>query len=372
MAREFPAKSDAEEEIVSICMNEFGGLGNFHIHGDRAYTAKDRYYKGTGKSVEELQRATLQEKQNLTWILHKGRAFEPDCIEERVRRLIEDSIRFGVTKLYTTVDVTYNTKLKSLEIVEKLKKEYKDRIEIKIGAYNPSGFKVRNLRDERSSAEERFELFEEAAKRADFLVALAEKDDKRGHIGRHQHNVYIASLSYKLGKPAQYHVGQANSPNDKSVQEWLEDLAFVQDEVYKEAPDKFPKQIAVHAISPSCLSPEEFEKLAEEMVERNVGLIVCPRAALSMLQHHNEKSYTHNSIAKALHFAVKGIHIQLGIDNLNDIYVTNSSADPYDELEYFSNSLRIYPKRILAKILAGERLDPFDISTIQDIIKEYV
>ncbi len=369
MMRSFQPKSDFEREVIGYCEREFGGLKNFHIHGDRAYTRRNEYYGETGKSVEELERATLPEKQNLTWILHRGKAFSSECIEERLRRLIEESIMFGVTELHTTADVTYNTGLKSLEVAEKLQKEYKDKIKIKIGAYNPSGFKIRGLRERDGGlSDRRFELFEEAAKRADFLVALAEKDDKPGHIGRHQHTLYIAGLSYRLQKPAQYHIGQANSPNDRSVENWLNDLRFIQEEVFTEAPEKFPDQIAVHAISPSCKNEEEFNKIADEMAERNISLIVCPRAALSMLQRYHEKAYIHNSIAKAWDFATRGMRVMLGVDNLDDIFVPASSADVYEELEYLANSLRFYHPRILAKVLAGERLDTFDISTIKDTL----
>ena len=56
----------------------------------------------------------------------------------------------------------------------------------------------------------------------------------------------------------------------------------------------------------------------------------------------------------------------MGVDNLDDIYVPASSADVYDEAEDLANSLRFYKPRILAKVLCGEELDPFDRDAIRD------
>ncbi|MEE9215437.1 MAG: hypothetical protein V3U54_11805 [Thermodesulfobacteriota bacterium] len=351
-------KSEFEREVRKHC-EEFGGIGNFHIHGDRAYTRRDDYYKHIGKSISELDRLTLPEKQRLTWALHKGPAFEAECIEERMTRLIEDSLKFGVGKLHTTVDVTHNTKFKSLEIAEKLKEKYKDRIDIKIGAYNPSGFKRKDL------APERFELFEEAARRADFIVALGEKDRAKNHIGERQHNVYTLNLAYKLGKPVHYHVGQENRPTDKGVETLLEDIALVQDIQLMVSPEEFPQIHMVHAISPSCKPRQEFEKIADNMQKRRVGLLCCPRAAISMLQDENYVTPIHNSIAKVWDFAIRGIPSSLGVDNLDDIYVPATSPDVYDDAEDLANYLRFYNPRILAKVLCGAGLDDFDKGTIK-------
>lgn len=358
MDRIFPAKGDFEKKVLKHC-NSFGkGLKNFHIHGDRAYTREDRFYSNIGKSINELDELSLSEKQKLTWALHDGPAFYPECIRERGERLLNESIKFGIDEIWTTVDVTYNTKLKSLEIWEKLKKDFEDKIKVKLWAYNPSGFKPRSLDDER------YALFEEAALRCDGIVALAEKDRKIGHIGESQHNLYIANLSHKLKKPAQYHVGQANSPNDNTVERLLEDIEYLQDYFLRESPDRFPKQFMVHAISPTCKSDSEFENIKRRMIQRNFSLITCPRAAISMLQNREEKAPIHNSIARAWDFASDGIDLFLGIDNLFDIFIPATSADIYEESEYLANSLRNYKDRLIAKVLCGEKLDSFDKGTL--------
>jgi cytosine/creatinine deaminase len=352
--------SDFEESVRNFC-SEFGGnITNAHTHGDRAYTWRDDYYAHTGKSLSELPLLSLREKQKLTWALHGGPAFERECIEERMTCLIEESVRFGVRRLYTTVDVTYNTRLKSLEVAESLKEKYKDKLELKIGAYNPSGF--------RDSQKERFEIFEEACKRADFIVGLAEKDRAEGHIGEHQHNWYLLRLAHEYGKPLQFHVGQENRATDVTLEILLGDIEKFQDYHHRISPDDFPRIDAVHAISLSCRSEEDFDRTVEKMKQRNVGLICCPRAAISMLQDRSMTPPTHNSIARVWDMASKGIRIGVGVDNVNDIFVPASSANLYEEAEYLANSLRIYLPRMIAKILCREEFDDFDIGTIKTSI----
>ncbi|MBU2503629.1 MAG: hypothetical protein KJ879_01060 [Nanoarchaeota archaeon] len=351
-------KSEFEREVRQYA-DEFGGIVNVHVHGDRAYTRRDEFYSATGKSISQFGGLTLPEKQRLTWILHKSRAFEEESLMERMGRLLEESIFFGVRELSTTVDVTYNTRLKSLEVAERLKGTYADRIKVGIGAYNPSGFRKGD------GHKERFELFEEAAKRADFLVGLAEKDRSEDHIGEAQHNWYILNLAYELGKPVQFHVGQENRPTDKTLELLLTNLEQFQDLHLRVSPEDFPQVDAVHAISSSCLSSDDFDVVARKMEERRVGLISCPRAAISMLQDSSIVVPTHNSIANIWRLAINGVRIKgLGTDNIDDIYIPASSADVYDEAEDVANSLRFYNPRIIAKILCGVPLDPFDIAGI--------
>jgi cytosine/adenosine deaminase-related metal-dependent hydrolase len=357
----YQPKSDFETEVRDFCNREFGGrIVNFHTHGDRAYTRRDSYYAHIGKSVSELSTATLPEKQKLTWALHNGPAFDPSCIEERMERLVKESLFFGVKELWTTVDITYNSKFKSLEVAEKLKKRYRGKLDIKIGAYNPSGFQ------KGEEQKGRFELFEEAVMRADFIVGLAEKDRSSDHIGESQHNWYMLRLSYEHSKPVHFHVGQENRPTDNTLELLLHDLSLFQDNYLRVSPENFPEVVAIHAISSSCKSQRVFNQTAKKMVERRVGLICCPRAAVSMLQDYSVVAPTHNSIAKVWDFAVRGVRIRgLGVDNLDDIFVPASSADIYDDSEYLANCLRLYRSRIIAKVLCGQELDPFDIGTIR-------
>ncbi len=355
--REAEPKTEFEEKVRGYAL-KFGGFFNAHCHGDRAFTREDRFYEHVDLSVEDIERLSLRGKQNLVWVVHTGSAFDKECIEERFRRLMEDSLRYGVSKLSTTVDVTYNTKLKSLEIAEKLKKEYTGRLELRIGAYNVAGFK--------DSSPERFEIFEEAARRADFLVALAEKDRKPEHIGEHQHNVYILNLGLELGKPVHFHVGQANTILDRTADLLFEDVGWVYDVQHRL--QNYPKNMMVHDISSACYSEKDFKAHCEDVLKYNFGLICCPSAALSMRQDRTQDSPLHNSIARVWDMATKGVPIFLGTDNVNDMFVPSSTPDLFDEIFLLAPALRFNNPRILAKVACGEELDDFDKERIENVL----
>ena len=348
------------ERIRKISVENFGGLFNAHIHGDRVYTREDKYYEHKELSISDFEKFGLKEKQNLTWVLHSGPAFEPECIEKRMRRLIEESIACGVKRIDTTVDITYNTEFKSLEVAEKLKKEYKEngKMDLRIGAYNPSGFK--------DSEPQRFEIFEEGVRRADFIVALPEKDEKPGHIGAHSHNFYMLNLAYKYKKPIHFHVGQANLPHDRSVEILLEDIYWKLDVDFRT--DDFPEIDFVHFISPFCKPDEELDEIIDKLKKYNIGVICCPRAGISMRQDRRFNAPIHNSLANICYLAWKGegkIRLKLGVDNLYDVFVPASDADIATEAAEAANILRFYDERIWAKIASGEPLDDFDRGKIE-------
>jgi cytosine/creatinine deaminase len=347
-------KSDWEEETRKFA-NSFGGFFNAHAHADRGFTRKDEYYEHIGKSVSELERLPLKAKQSLVWALHQSPAFDPENIEKRLRRVLDTSIKFGVKRLDSCIDVTYNVKLNAWEVAEKLKKEYAKKIDFRIGAYNVAGFK--------DSHPERFELFEEAAKRADFIVALAEKDEKPGHIGERQHNFYMLNLGLKLEKPVHFHVDQGNSSEENLTENLLEDMKCVYDLEHRLK--KYPKTKAVHVISPSCYEENRFQKLCEGLQRYEVGVIVCPSAGISMKLNRKQKVPNHNSLARMWDFALREIPVFLGTDNINDVFVPSSTPDLFDEIKEISGHLRFYSPRILAKIASGLSLDDFDRSTIR-------
>jgi cytosine/adenosine deaminase-related metal-dependent hydrolase len=347
-------KTGYEEEVRRHAQG-FGGFFNAHAHGDRAFTYEDVYYTHIATSVSDIERLSLPEKQALVWALHTGSAFQSECLEQRMEGLLRDSIRFGVTRLDTAIDVTYNTQLKSLEVAERLKQRFSGEIDLRLGAYNVAGF--------RDSKPERFELFEEAAKRTDFLVALAEKDGKDGHIGEEQHNHYMLNLGLRFGIPVQFHVGQANHPKDRGAELLFQNMHEVYDKTHRLG--EYPRNWLVHDISAACYNTDDFERHCEEIKRFNLGVICCPTAAISMKQDRNTQAPIHNSIARIWDYALRKIPVLLGTDNINDVFVPSSTPDLYDEALVLSHAGRFYNPRILAKIASGTELDDFDRGKIE-------
>ena len=347
------------EQKIRENVKSFGGFFNSHAHIDRAFTYEDQYYSHRDISLGYIEGCSLQEKQRLAWTLHVGSAFNSDCLEERMNRVLESSISYGVTRLDSCIDVTYNTKLAGIEIAEKLKNKFSGKIDFRIGSYNVSGFKDSNP--------ERYELFNEACKRADFIVALAEKDRKGGHIGERQHNIYMLRLGIELNKPVHFHVGQANNPLDRGDELLFQCMDFVYNGFYRLK--EFPKNPLVHNISASCLNEEEFSKHCDNLIKYNAGVICCPTAAVSMRQDRTYNTPIHNSIGRVWDFALKKIPVYIGTDNINDVFVPSSSPDMYHEIVQLSHALRFYNPWILSKIGCAKDLDDFDRGKIEKALK---
>jgi len=338
------------EDHIKENSKGFGGFFNAHAHIDRAFTYEDKFYSHRDITLGYIEGCSLQEKQRLVWTLHVGSAFTPESIEARIRKVLNDSIKYGVSRIDSCIDVTYNTKLVGWEIARKLKKEYEGKIDFRIGVYNVAGFK--------KTEPERFKLFEEAAKTADFIVALAEKDRKAGHIGEREHNIYMLNLGIALNKPVHFHVGQSNSPEEKGDRLLFSCMDVVYRGIHRL--DKFPRNIIVHDISITCCSEEEFNEHCEKLIEYNVGVICCPSAAISMRQNRKIIAPVHNSLARVWDLCLKGIPVYLGTDNINDVFVPSATPDLMDEVFVISNSLRFYNPWILSKLACGKELDDFD------------
>ena len=356
---EIRSKTAYEKEIRNYSSN-FGGFFNAHAHGDRAFTRRDDFYVHVGLSKDEIEKLSLQEKQGLVWALHTGRAFKKESLLERMSHLLEDSIKYGTRRIDSCIDVTYNTGLKSFEIAKTLKKKYKDKIDFRLGAYNVSGFK--------DSAPERFEIFEQAGKEADFIVALAEKDRGKEHIGEKQHNFYMLNLGLEFGVPVHFHVGQKNTPCDRGAEVLFECMDWVYNTQHRLDQKSFPKNMLVHDISASCYSEKDFEEHCNQLLKYNLGIICCPTAGISMRQESKSQSRIHTSLARVWDFALRKIPVFFGTDNINDVFVPSSTPDMYDEIFTLSNSLRGYNEMVLSKIACGKELDDFDRGKIEKII----
>jgi len=349
-------KTDFETEIRSF-VREFGGFFNAHAHIDRAFTFDDKYLGHIGKTVSDLSGLTLAEKQDLVGAIHEGKAYEKEDLEERMKKVLDESIGYGVSKLHSCIDTTGSDKIKltALEIALKLKKEYKDKIDFKIGAYNVFGFK----KDE----PERWNFFVEAAKKSDFLVGLQERDEREGHIGEEQHVKRILELAYQLKKPAHFHVDQANIPDERRTEILLGGMHNLFDVYYETC--NYPEVWAVHVISPSCYPEDRFLRLCDNLVKYNIGVICCPSAGISMKPMKEKEARIHNAISRIWTMIFRGVNVYLGSDNINDVFVPSSSPDMFDEVLRLADILRFYDTRILAKLAAGKKMNNFDKATIK-------
>lgn len=333
-----------------------GGLFNAHLHMDRSGTLEETQAVLDGTGDEGMSHLSLQRKHGLIPLIHASEAYEPENLGRRVGHFLDLMEQVGTTRADTVVDVTDDrVGLSALQKFLDLKHQRRDRFDLRVGAYTPMGFK--------DSEPRRWELLAEGARLADFIGALPERDDQTrypDHIGFDESCRRILRLSHELGKPVHIHVDQMNDP----AEDCTETMIRLVDELGLTYLAPEPLIWLVHVISPSTYDEDRFNRLPEALAVRNIGVICCPSAALSMRQLRPLKTPTSNSIARVLELLAAGVQVRIGSDNLCDVTSPAGTIDLVDELFVLSNAVRFYDIGILSKLGAGEPLDAADRAKI--------
>lgn len=345
------------EKVVRLRVAQYGGLENWHTHLDRARTMEADYWEHVGINPWEGSAYPLRVKQSLTGDLHRGTAYTKSALDSRMRHILDAMVELATGKVFTCIDTTGSddVKLSALEVALELKECYKDRLNLFVGAYNVFGFK-----DDEPS---RWQTFEDAGKRADFLVGLPEREGEPGelghdgHIGYDEHIKRILMLSQKFGRPAHIHLDQRNSPYEKGTETFIEAVRWL-GESNKTRGE--PIYWTIHSISPAAYDEERFKRVVEGLHKYNIGVIVCPYAAVSMRQLRSETTPTHNSVARILEMLDAGVPVRLGSDNIEDIFVPSGTPDMYEEVNAMSNMTRFYNPDVWAKVATGTELTQVD------------
>lgn len=349
-----------QEFLKKVSM--LGGFFNAHGHFDRAHTLQPEFLAHKETTPLRMSNASLRTKQDAVGDLHKGIAYEARHMRKRLIYTIERQIALGVSRADTNIDATPDLPdggLMAIKIALDLKKKYASRgFDLRIAPTPIFGFKP-----DSTHQRTRWEVFEEAAEMCDYLSLLPEKDDPEeadGRIGFKRHIRRGIELGWKLGKEVQLHLDQTDLPNERGTERLLEIL----DGLDQPSLGGKPAVWVVHMISPSGYSEDRFRRLVDELDRLNVGVIVCPTAALSMRQIRSVEAYKHNSIARIAELAKRGIPIRLGTDNIEDMFVPQGNGDMLTECIVGGVALRMNASGIWAKLAAGVPLDNVDISEI--------
>ncbi|MCR4277737.1 MAG: hypothetical protein NUV80_00065 [Candidatus Berkelbacteria bacterium] len=322
-----------------------------HVHLDRALTYADDFFQHEG-GLTAFSDAPLPRKQTATGVLHRGTAYTKESLEQRMRTVIEAKIKAGEIGMNAITDCSVDIGSRAFDVALKLRAEYvKKGYELKVGAYPIFGFK--------DWGSDRYELLEELASRAQFLVGLPERDDRPGHpVGFNGHLRLLIDLALRNNIPLQVHVDQTNTPNEGGTERLVEAVRWN----ITAAGIKNPPPIwAVHMISPSCDSEDRFKRLVDGLIENNIGVIVCPHAALSNRQMRNHVGPIHNSLARVRELLVAGVPVRIGTDNLSDLFMPGpESVLLQREYDVLPSILRFYNKSVLDKIFTAERLNETD------------
>lgn len=326
-------------------VDRLGGYYNAHVHLDRANTLEDGYVDHGRLRVLENSHISLQQKHKLIATVHEGRAYDTSDLDRRVTETLETMIAAGTRRVDSMVDVTPDrVGTSALEQLGDIARQQADRIDLRLAAYTPFGF--------RDDMPRQWEIFEEGVAKADFIGSLPEADDTDdypGHIGFDEHCYRMLDLARRSGKMLHVHTDQLNIPQENGT----ERLIAAARRSGNLEPGGEPKIWAVHAISPSTYDDARWQRYVEGLLETNIGIICCPSAALGMRQMRRVATPTYNSIVRVLELVSAGVPVRLGSDNIADMCSPSTTADLTDEVFVLSAAIRYYKVEILAKLAAG-------------------
>lgn len=332
-----------------------------HVHLDRAWTAEDKYWEHARISIREVRGWSLALKQRAVGKLHLGLAYAHDELYERMKAILEAKIVAGENEVWACIDTSPDIKLVAFDCALKLRDEFAGQLDLKVGGYPIFGFKT--------FGSDRHELIKEAAKRAQFLVGLPERDCAPEHtVGFDGHLQLLFEIAHENHLPVHIHVDQANDPRESGTEMLIEAVRWLGSPQVEGA--NGPTVWAVHVISPSAYDEERFNRLVDNLVKYNIGVIVCPHAALSMRQLRPIVARTHNSIARVRELLAAEVPVRFGTDNIGDIFVDFKRPDLARELELIGSAIRFYDEVIWGKIARGEPLDDVDLHTLQRSLEE--
>jgi cytosine/adenosine deaminase-related metal-dependent hydrolase len=285
-----------------------GGISNHHAHFDKAYLVT--------KENLRLSQVDMQKKWELYRYLKENYTF--DDLVERISRGVESMLRQGVIYCRTMVDADSTVGLLPMRAAIEVKRRYSDRIQFEVGVQPLQG-----VLDKAS-----FEQYAEACKMADYCGGLPSRDRPQPE----KHLDVILDLAKRLGKPIDVHVDQENNPLEnetellaqKTIEHGMQGRVF-----------------GVHAISLSAKEEREQDRIIDKILEADIGIIICPSAALSMKQLPMSAPL-HNSIAPYPKLRQAGVRCYLGVDNVHDLFMPMVDGDIWTECRMLMETCRYY------------------------------
>ncbi len=344
-------------------VQKLGGWFNAHAHLDRAFVMEPRYVEHADMDPWEIATYPLEVKQHTTGTLHEGIAYTENSLIQRMTRALEESIKNGTRRIDSFIDVTADcVGIRALKVALELKERFKKKITLRVGAYPIFGFK--------DSEPERWEIFKEGAKIADFIGTLPERDMRRGHIGFKEHFRRVLLLANKMDyKEVHFQVDQTNDPSERGTETLIEAVRWLRPDSSGHREKREPTVWAVHALSIASYEEEDFRRIVEGLKETNIGIIVCPSATLSNKQNRAIKVPMHNSITRVLELLLENIPVRVGTDNIEDFFLPTGSTDLYSEVRDAANALRFYNFTTWAKIATGTPINEVDRLKIRNALK---
>lgn len=292
-----------------------GGIANHHAHFDKAFLVNMENLR--------LSQVDMQKKWDIYRYLKEGYTY--DDLIERISRGLEIMIKQGVTYCRTMVDADSTVGLLPVRAAMEVKRRYADQIHFDVGVQALQG-----VLDPAS-----YEQFAEACHMADYCGALPSRDRPKpeAHLDK------VLDLAKRLGKPVDVHIDQENNPLEnetellamKTIEHGMQGRVF-----------------GVHAISLGAKEEREQDRIIAKVAEADMGIIICPSAALSMKQLPMNAPL-HNSIAPFPKLRDAGVRCYLGVDNIHDLFMPMSDGDIWTECRIMMEACRFYDIHAVAE-----------------------
>ena len=254
--------------------------------------------------------------------------------EDIKKRMLESStylVRQGCTKMRTFIDVDSYVDFKGLDCALEVKEYWKGfNVDLQIGTQLLEGLET----------EKSIELFNIASEKVDFIGCLPSRDKNP-----EKHLDIVFKKAQELNKDVEAHLDQCNLPTEYETEMFCE---YVNKYNYN------GKARAIHCISLSCHNETYQKKICKKLKDLDVGVVICPSAAISMTQHNEITSHIHNSIAPVKLMSDYGVNIGLGIDNIEDIFMPFCDGDFEFELRLLAEACRIYEPAKLRAIASND------------------
>jgi len=285
-----------------------GGLACYHAHFDKSYLISMENLK--------LSQVDMQKKWDIYAYLKENYTHE-DLIE-RMSRAVNIMIQQGVTHCRTFIDADNIVKLLPIKAALEVKARYKEQIYLEIAVQPLQGVIEANSR----------KYFQQACELADVIGGLPSRDRPTPE----KHLDFIMTLAKDLDKTVDVHIDQENNPDENET----ELLAIKTIEHGLEG-----KVRGVHAISLGAKNDREQERILRLVKEAQMGIIICPSAAISMKQL-DKVAPLHNSIAPIVKLIEHEIPIYLGVDNIHDLFMPLVDGDMWFECRLMMEACRFY------------------------------
>ena len=301
-------------------VNQKGGFKPLHAHFDKSNVV-------TPDILMQAQKDSMQDKWDTYNKIKADYTFQD--VYDRAEKCIFTLIKQKVKVTRTCVDVDSIIGQMCVDAISKLKEDFSDIINIEIVLHPIQGL----------SSKEDFKSFSSAATKADLVGGLPSRDpDPKEHLYK------IFQIASDNSLPLDVHVDQLNSPLEFETQLLLD--------VKKEL--NFTGKVnAIHSISLSCHPQHYQEIIAKRLSEENVGVIICPSAALSMKPPQGLIAPIHNSIAPLKVFSQNNVNIALGIDNINDLYMPLVDGNLWFESRLLMEATRCYDLNLISNIVTN-------------------